>query len=188
MITCFWAFCLCRSRNPSRDSRCSSSLSFFVSLYSYKILIFLNGRRIFFHHYRRASLSSENLERDSYVFEFYCSQCQCSDTAKTHNHELFHVAAPIHVSPIWYDLLDFVDDSKSCSSTMITLPDATSPSPNPDHILWHRQDELLLNAIVGFISTTLMQFISTFTTSCTIWTTLEQTYASPSCGRIMTHH
>ena len=78
-----------------------------------------------------------------------------------------------------YDLLDFVDGSKSCPPSMINMADATSPSPNPDHILCLRQDQLLLNAIIGSVSTTLVQFISTSTTSRVVWTTLEKTYASP---------
>ena len=65
-----------------------------------------------------------------------------------------------------YDLLGFVDDSKSCPPIMITLPDVASLSPNPDHILYLKQDQLLLNAIVGSVSATLMQFISTSATSC----------------------
>ena len=32
-----------------------------------------------------------------------------------------------------YDLLDFVDGSKMCPLTMVTLPNAASPSPNPDY-------------------------------------------------------
>ena len=87
-----------------------------------------------------------------------------------------------------YDLLSVVDGLRSCPPTMITLSDATSPSPNLDHILRLRQDQLLLNAIVGSISATLVQFISTSTTSHAAWTTLEKIYASPSCRRIMTHH
>ena len=87
-----------------------------------------------------------------------------------------------------YDLLGIVNGLRPCPPTMITLPDAASPSPNPDHILQLRQDQLLLNAIVGSISATLVQFISTSTTSHVAWTTLEKIYASPSCRRIMTHH
>ena len=76
-----------------------------------------------------------------------------------------------------YDLLGFVDGSKSCPSTMITLPDASSPSPNPDYTLWLRQYQLLLNATIGSVSPTLVQFLST---STTYRATLKKTYASPS--------
>ena len=76
-----------------------------------------------------------------------------------------------------YDLLGFFDNSKSCPLAMITLLNAASPSPNLDHILKLRQDQLLLNAIVRFVYATLVQFIFTSTTSHVAWTTLEKTYA-----------
>ena len=47
-----------------------------------------------------------------------------------------------------YDLFGFINGPKSCHLAMITLPNAASPSPNLDHILWLKQDQLLLNAIV----------------------------------------
>ena len=68
-----------------------------------------------------------------------------------------------------YDLLGFVDSSKPCPPALITLLDAACPAPNPDHILSLRQDQLLLNAIFGSVSATLVQFISIATTSRTAW-------------------
>ena len=61
------------------------------------------------------------------------------------------------------------------------------PPPNSNHILWLRQDLLLLNAIVRSVSATLVQFISTSATSHAALTTLEKTFVSPSHRRIMTH-
>ena len=55
-----------------------------------------------------------------------------------------------------YDLLGFINGSKSCLPVMITLLDVASPSPNPNHFLGLRQDQLLLNAIVGCLSATLV--------------------------------
>ena len=88
-----------------------------------------------------------------------------------------------------YDLLGFVDGSQSCPPTMITLLDVASPSPNLDYTLWLLQDQLLLNAIIGSVSPTLVQFLSTSasTTSRAAWATLKKTYASPSSGHIMVH-
>ena len=68
-----------------------------------------------------------------------------------------------------YDLLSFVDSSKPCPPALITLPDAACPSSNPDHILSLRQDQLILNAIFGSVSATLVQFISITTTSRVAW-------------------
>ena len=86
-----------------------------------------------------------------------------------------------------YDLLRFVDGSKSCPSASITLPDVASPSLNLDYTLWLRQDQLLINVIIGSISPTHVQFLSTSTTSWVAWTILEKTYASPSRGCIKVH-
>ena len=86
-----------------------------------------------------------------------------------------------------YNLFGFVDGSKRCPPALITLSYATSPSSTLVHILWFRQDQLLLNAIVGSISATLVQFISTSTTSRAAWTTLEKTYAFPLRRWIMTY-
>ena len=86
-----------------------------------------------------------------------------------------------------YNLFGFVDSSKSCPPAMLTLLDVASPSSNPNHILWLRQDQLLLNAIVGSVSSTLVQFISTSATSCVAWTTLEKKYVSHSHRQIITH-
>ena len=65
-----------------------------------------------------------------------------------------------------YDLLGFVDRSKSCPSATITLPNAASPSSNPDYTLWLQQHQLLLNAIIISISPTHVQFLSTSTSGC----------------------
>ena len=77
-----------------------------------------------------------------------------------------------------YDLLGFVNGSKQCPSATITLPDATSLSPNPDYTLW-------LNAIIVSVSPALVQFLSTSTTSRVALTTFEKTHASPPRRRIM---
>ena len=69
-----------------------------------------------------------------------------------------------------YDLLGFIDGSKTCPPALITLPNASSPSLNPNHTLWLKQYQLLLNAIVRSVSATLVQFISTTTTSRVIST------------------
>ena len=47
-----------------------------------------------------------------------------------------------------------------------------------------RQDELLLNVILGSLSPTIMSFITQAQTSKEAWTILPDTYAKPSCGRI----
>jgi len=81
---------------------------------------------------------------------------------------------------IGYDLNEFIDGSHPCPATPI--PGTTTP--NPTHKMWIRQDQLLLNAILGSLSPTIMSFIAQAQTSKEAWTILANTYAKPSCGRI----
>ena len=74
---------------------------------------------------------------------------------------------------IGYDLIGYVDGTKPC-------PPATSPTPNPANILWIRQDQLILNAIIGSLSPTIIPFVATAKTSQAAWTILANTYAKPS--------
>ena len=86
-----------------------------------------------------------------------------------------------------YDLFGYVDGSTPCPPAKITQPNSDVSAPNPDYLFWFRQDQLLLNAIVGSLSPNFLHFLSTCTTSRDAWTALEKTYASPSRGRILTH-
>ena len=81
---------------------------------------------------------------------------------------------------IGYDLHGFIDGSHPCPASL--LPDTTTP--NPAYTLWIRQDQLLLNAILGSLSPTIMSFIAQAQTSKEAWTILANTYAKPSRGRI----
>ena len=84
---------------------------------------------------------------------------------------------------IGYDLVGFVDGTRPCPTPTLTTTNGTTP--NPAYSLWVRQDQLILNAIIGSISPTIIPFIATATTSRDAWTTLFNTYAKPSRGRIM---
>ena len=43
---------------------------------------------------------------------------------------------------------------------------------------------MILNALIGSLSPTIISFIACANTSCKAWTILANTYAKPSCGRI----
>uniref|UniRef100_A0A2N9G9A2 Integrase catalytic domain-containing protein n=1 Tax=Fagus sylvatica TaxID=28930 RepID=A0A2N9G9A2_FAGSY len=83
---------------------------------------------------------------------------------------------------IGYDLLGYIDGSKPCPPATLTQDNATRP--NPEYILWIRQDQLILNAVIGSILPTIIPFIAQATTSRQAWTILANTYAKPSRGRI----
>ncbi|CAL9004058.1 unnamed protein product [Prunus brigantina] len=83
---------------------------------------------------------------------------------------------------IGYDLLGYIDGSKPCPPATLTQENTTIP--NPSYSLWIRQDQLILNAIIGSLSPTIISFIAQAQTSKQAWTTLANTYAKPSRGRI----
>lgn len=83
---------------------------------------------------------------------------------------------------IGYDLLGYIDGSTPCPSRTISHNGATIP--NPAHIVWIRQDQLILNALIGSLSPTIIPFIAQATTSREAWTILANTYAKPSRGHI----
>ncbi|RVX03530.1 Retrovirus-related Pol polyprotein from transposon RE1 [Vitis vinifera] len=81
---------------------------------------------------------------------------------------------------IGYDLLGFIDGSHPCPTTILL----GTTTPNPAHTLWIRQDQLLLNAILGSLSPTIIPFIARAKTAREAWTILANTYAKRSRGRI----
>lgn len=87
-----------------------------------------------------------------------------------------------HTLLIGYDLFGFIDGSKARPSATITTNNTIIP--NPAHVLWIRQDQLILNAIIGSISPLIIPFIAQSRTSREAWTILATTYATPSRGRI----
>ena len=83
---------------------------------------------------------------------------------------------------IGYDLLGYIDGSKPCPPATLTQNNTTIS--NPAHTLWIRQDQLILNALIGSISHTIIPFIAQTKTAREAWTVLATTYAKPSRGRI----
>ena len=164
---------MCHSQTPSRDSRCLSSSSFFISPYSYTIVILLtveesSSTTVAAPPRRPTVLNETNTSPNLIVLNVNAQTPLKLITTKYFAWRLQFTSLLFQ-----YDLLSFVNSSKPCPLAMITMLDNASPSPNLDHILWLRQDQLLLNAIIGSVSTTLVQFLSTSTTSLVAWTTLE---------------
>ena len=83
---------------------------------------------------------------------------------------------------IGYDLLGYIDGSKPCPPANLTVN--TTTRENPAHNFWVRQDQLILNALIGSLSPTIIPFIARAKTSKEAWTILSNTYAKPSRGRI----
>ena len=87
-----------------------------------------------------------------------------------------------HTLFIDYDLLGYIDSSKPCTPTTLTQNKTTRT--NHAHTLWIQQDQLILNAIIGSISHTIIPFIARTTTDREAWTILATTYAKPCRGHI----
>ncbi|KAA8539726.1 hypothetical protein F0562_026418 [Nyssa sinensis] len=81
-----------------------------------------------------------------------------------------------------YDLLGFVDGTHPYPEQTITVNGV--PTVNPAHHTWVRQDQLILNAILGSLSPPLIPFTATARTSRDAWSTLALTYGQPTRGRI----
>ncbi|KAJ9547961.1 hypothetical protein OSB04_020504 [Centaurea solstitialis] len=81
-----------------------------------------------------------------------------------------------------YDLLGYIDGSKPCPSSTVTTNNEAVP--NPAYSLWVRQDQLILNALISSLSPSLISFVARAKTSHEAWTSLANTYAKPTRGRI----
>jgi hypothetical protein len=64
---------------------------------------------------------------------------------------------------IGYDLLGYINGSKPCPPTAILTNHSTIP--NLAYNIWIRQDELILNALIGSLSSTIISFVARSTTS-----------------------
>ncbi|RVW15534.1 hypothetical protein VitviT2T_023207 [Vitis vinifera] len=63
-----------------------------------------------------------------------------------------------------YDLMGFLDGTKTCPSKEIIAEDGTTVS-NPNFAIWTRQDKLLLHAILASLSEGVVPLIAAATSS-----------------------
>ncbi|RVW79830.1 hypothetical protein CK203_047651 [Vitis vinifera] len=84
----------------------------------------------------------------------------------------------------WCNTTATADTDRSNLSLVATLIHYNTTIPNPDYIFWIHQDHLILNALIGSLSLTIIPFIAQATTSHEAWNILANTYAKPSRGRI----
>jgi hypothetical protein len=83
-------------------------------------------------------------------------------------------------------LQGYIDGTKPCPSKYLTTntDNITTQTLNPEYHTWIRQDQLLLNAIIGSITPTIIPFIARATTAREAWNIVAATYATPSRGHI----
>lgn len=76
----------------------------------------------------------------------------------------------------------YVDGSTKAPSKKLSF-DATKP--NPEYLTWHRQDQILLGALLGSCSDTIQPILSSTDTSRQAFKCLTESYASVSMSRII---
>ncbi|KAL4561418.1 hypothetical protein LXL04_033584 [Taraxacum kok-saghyz] len=84
---------------------------------------------------------------------------------------------------IGLDLYKYLDGSLQPPSKAIT--DKEKTSPNPDYLLWFRQDQIIISALLGSCSDTIQSIISSADTAQEAWERLNSSYASASRSRII---
>lgn len=92
----------------------------------------------------------------------------------------------LHSALIGHNLLSFIDGSKSPPSK--TIPDPTTPTKslsNPAYLQWLRQDQLILNAMLGSCIDTIQPHISTVSSSQEAWERLLTLFANKSRSRVI---
>ncbi|VFQ63816.1 unnamed protein product, partial [Cuscuta campestris] len=88
----------------------------------------------------------------------------------------------VHSTLVGLDLLALVNGTAATPDRFL---DAGSKKPNPAYMLWHRQDQILLGAILGSLSKSVQPLISLATTAHEAWTQLTTHLASMSRGRVL---
>ena len=86
---------------------------------------------------------------------------------------------------IGLDLYKYPDVSLQPPSKVII--DKEKTSPNPDYLLWFRQDQIIISALLGSCSDSIQSIISSADTAQEAWERLNSSYASASRSRIISH-
>ncbi|KAJ9546285.1 hypothetical protein OSB04_018828 [Centaurea solstitialis] len=84
---------------------------------------------------------------------------------------------------IGLDLYKYLDGTLKPPSKVTT--DKEKTSPNPDYLLWFRQDQILISALLGSCSDSIQPIISSADTAQEAWERLNSSYASASRSRII---
>ncbi|KAM0010404.1 putative transcription factor interactor and regulator CCHC(Zn) family [Helianthus debilis subsp. tardiflorus] len=83
---------------------------------------------------------------------------------------------------IGMDLVHFITGTKTAPAEFL---DAERTKPNPDYYLWYRQDQVILEALLGSCSLAIQPLIALAETSRQAWDRLVTSYANSSRSRII---
>lgn len=70
-------------------------------------------------------------------------------------------------------------------TTTTPIIQLSAKNPNPCHLIWFRQDQVIVSALLGSCTETIQPIISSATTAADAWTRLTSSYANTSKGRII---
>lgn len=91
----------------------------------------------------------------------------------------------LHSALIGFDLLHHINNHNVKPATIPDSEDSAKTIPNPEFLIWYRQDQLILNAILGSCSPEIQTHISTVNSSKEAWDRLCALFANKSRSRIM---
>ncbi|KAK6159819.1 hypothetical protein DH2020_003200 [Rehmannia glutinosa] len=83
---------------------------------------------------------------------------------------------------IGFDLVGYIDGTKTSPNK---FTDEARKVINPEYLIWFRQDQILISALLGSCSDTIQPIISSATTAFDAWQRLQMSYANTSRGRVV---
>ncbi|GFP89753.1 hypothetical protein PHJA_001119100 [Phtheirospermum japonicum] len=83
---------------------------------------------------------------------------------------------------IRFDLVGYIDGTQKVPSQ---FTDTAQQVVNPEYLLWFRQDQILVSALLGSCSDTIQPIISSAQTASDAWKRLTMSYANTSRGRVI---
>ncbi|KAI4334831.1 hypothetical protein L6164_013540 [Bauhinia variegata] len=88
----------------------------------------------------------------------------------------------LHSTLIGHNILHHIDGLRTAPSPLLQ---DNANAPNPEYLLWYRQDQILLSVILGSCSETIQPLISSADTAREAWDRLTISYANSSRSRII---
>ncbi|XP_019172479.1 PREDICTED: uncharacterized protein LOC109167862 [Ipomoea nil] len=88
----------------------------------------------------------------------------------------------VHSTLVGFNLLGYIDGT---TKEPAKFTDTAQTVVNPTHLIWYRQDQIIVSALLGSYTDTIQPLISLATIAHDAWQHLIASYASASRGRII---
>lgn len=85
-----------------------------------------------------------------------------------------------------YNLLGYVDGTKSCPAPMVTttMEEGATQVANLEYLTWYNQDQMVLSGKLSSLTEEILTHVMLMTTSREVWVSLERMFASKSLARV----